>query len=68
MTSRRYPAVSRDIDRNGGRDRYRASRADTAAHERGRRPKQLKLAHRPALPVLVEAKLTLRWSLEQIAG
>lgn len=30
--------VSREIARNGGRDRYRAASADAAAYERGRRP------------------------------
>lgn len=41
--------VSREIARNGGRDRYRAASADEAAYARGRRPKQAKLAQRPAL-------------------
>ncbi|MET7649111.1 IS30 family transposase [Streptomyces sp. NPDC005426] len=60
--------VSREIARNGGRDRYRAASADAAAYERGRRPKQAKLAQRPAPRALVEAKLALCWSPEQIAG
>ncbi|MCD9880905.1 helix-turn-helix domain-containing protein [Streptomyces sp. NR30] len=30
--------VSREIARNGGRDRYRAASADAAAYARGRRP------------------------------
>ncbi|MFE9362471.1 transposase [Streptomyces sp. NPDC006978] len=60
--------VSREIARNGGRDRYRAATADAAVHGRGRRPKQAKLAQRPALRALVEAKLALCWSPEQIAG
>ncbi|MER7396769.1 IS30 family transposase [Streptomyces sp. NPDC000151] len=60
--------VSREIARNGGRDRYRAASADAAAYERGRRPKQAELAQRPALRALVEAKLALCWSPEQIAG
>ncbi|MFB8039134.1 transposase [Streptomyces sp. NPDC056004] len=49
-------AVSREIARNGGRDRYRAASADAVAYERGRRPKQTKLAQRPALRALAEAK------------
>ncbi|MER8162362.1 helix-turn-helix domain-containing protein [Streptomyces sp. NPDC094472] len=60
--------VSREITRNGGRDRYRAASADAAASARGRRPKQAKLAQRPALRALVEAKPALCWSPEQIAG
>ncbi len=60
--------VSREIARNGGRDRYRAAPADAAAYERGRRPKQAELAQQHALRALVEAKLALCWSPEQIAG
>ncbi|NUV78325.1 IS30 family transposase [Streptomyces albidoflavus] len=60
--------VSREIARNGGRDRYRAAPADATAYARGRRPKQAKLAQRPVLRTLVEAKLVLCWSPEQIAG
>ncbi|WP_449343987.1 IS30 family transposase [Streptomyces nigrescens] len=60
--------VSREIARNGGRDRYRAASADAAAYARARRPKQAKLAQRPTLRALVEAKLALCWSPEQIAG
>ncbi|MGX4688238.1 transposase [Streptomyces sp. JNUCC 63] len=60
--------VSREIARNGGRDRYRAASADAAAYERGRRPKPAKLAQWPALRALVGAKLALCWSPEQIAG
>ncbi|MEU8950604.1 IS30 family transposase [Streptomyces sp. NPDC048489] len=60
--------VSREIARNGNRDRYRAASADAAGYERGRRHKQAKLARRPALRALVEAKLALYWSPEQIAG
>ncbi|WUF44003.1 IS30 family transposase [Streptomyces sp. NBC_00483] len=60
--------VSREIARNGGRDHYRAASADEAAYSRGRRPKQAKLAQQHALRALVEAKLALCWSPEQIAG
>jgi IS30 family transposase len=60
--------VSREIARNGGLDGYRACQADGAAWNRARRPKPAKLATRPALRELVEAKLALRWSPQQIAG
>ncbi|MFD0169075.1 IS30 family transposase [Streptomyces decoyicus] len=60
--------VSREIARSGGRNLYRAASADAAAYTRGRRPKQVKLAQRLALRALVEAKLALCWSPEQIAG
>jgi len=39
--------VSREIDRNGGRDAYRAVDADAAPYGRARRPKPSKLATNP---------------------
>lgn len=60
--------VSREIDRNGGRQAYRASTADEAAWDRARRPKRCKLAAHPALARLVAHKLQLEWSPRQIAG
>ncbi len=60
--------VSREIRRNGGRNRYRASQADDHAWVRARRPKQCKLALRPRLRQAVARKLKLNWSPEQIAG
>jgi DNA-binding CsgD family transcriptional regulator len=60
--------VSRELARNGGRSRYRAQRADAAADRRAARPKPAKLAVAPRLRAVVESKLGLRWSPEQIAG
>jgi IS30 family transposase len=60
--------VSRELARNGGRQRYRAQRADAAADRRAARPKPAKLAVEPRLRAVVEDKLALRWSPEQIAG
>jgi IS30 family transposase len=60
--------VSRELTRNGGRRRYRAQIADAAAYRRAVRPKPCKLALDPRLRAVVEAKLTLCWSPEQIAG
>jgi transposase, IS30 family len=60
--------VSREVARHGGRRRYRACRADRYALQRMRRPKVEKLARCPRLRAVVEAKLELRWSPEQIAG
>ena len=60
--------VSREIQRNGGRRGYRASRADEAAWERARRPKNCKLAGHRTLACLVAAKLKLQWSPEEIAA
>ena len=60
--------VSRELARNGGRHRYRAQAADTAAFRRAQRPKPAKLVTQPQLRAVVEAKLALRWSPQQIAG
>ncbi len=60
--------VSREIGRNGGYDHYRASVADERAWERARRPKRCRLVRYPRLRQLVEDKLRLDWSPQQIAG
>ena len=60
--------VSREIRRNGGRRRYRASNADQAAWDRAHRPKTCKLAMNRALAHIVAKKLQLEWSPQQIAG
>jgi IS30 family transposase len=60
--------VSREINRNGGRDRYRANQADAAAWDRAHRAKRCKLAKNPALARIVAEKLQLEWSPDQIAG
>jgi IS30 family transposase len=60
--------ISREIRRNGGPQGYRASRADQAAWDRGRRPKVCKLVQNRRLAWLVASKLRLEWSPEQVAG
>lgn len=60
--------VSREIGRNGGVDRYRATLSDQAAWDRALRPKRCKLACHPALRRTVSRKLRRKWSPEQIAG
>ena len=60
--------VSRELARNGGRHRYRAQAADAAAFRRAQRPKPAKLALAPGLRAVVEAKLAVRWSPQQIVG
>ena len=60
--------ISREIRRNGGQDRYRASCADQRAWDRARRPKLCKLAQHRTLARLVAAKLQQQWAPEQIAG
>jgi IS30 family transposase len=60
--------VPRELARNGGRHRYRAQAADAAAFGRAQRPKPAKLLLEPRLRAVVEAKLALRWSPQQVAG
>jgi IS30 family transposase len=60
--------VSREMSRNGGYDRYRATVADEHAWARSRRPKCCKLAINSRLRRSVAGNLRLDWSPEQIAG
>ncbi len=60
--------ISREINRNGGYDNYRASLADQAAWNRAHRPKLCKLARNQSLSRIVATKLMRHWSPEQIAG
>lgn len=60
--------VSRELQRNGGGQRYRAAGADDRAWRCARRPKRCKLAIHPGLRRLVAAKLSLQWSPAQISG
>jgi IS30 family transposase len=61
-------SVSREVRRNGGRERYRATEADEAAVQRRRRPKPSKLTRSPRLRDEVEAGLKLLWSPKQISA
>ena len=74
----RHPStISRELNRNCPRypngqlrrPRYRASKAQTGAEDRARRPKVAKLVAHPPLRDYVQAKLECRerWSPEQIA-
>jgi transposase, IS30 family len=60
--------ISREVNRNGGTQHYRANRADHAAWDRAHRPKPCKLVINRALARLVAKKLRRLWSPEQIAG
>ncbi len=60
--------ISREVDRNGGADRYRATVSDQSAWDRALRPKRCKLACHPTLRRTVSRKLCRKWSPEQIAG
>jgi IS30 family transposase len=60
--------VCREVTANGGRERHRACAADRRAVRLLRRPKPAKLAVCPRLREVVEGKLDLRWSPQQIAA
>lgn len=60
--------VSRELNRNGGREDYRASCSDQAAWDRAHRPQPCKLAENRMLAHVVADKLQLQWAPQQIAG
>lgn len=60
--------VGREIRGNGGRQGYRANRADQRAWDRALRPKACRLARQARLRWRVAQKLAQQWSPEQIAG
>ena len=68
VLNRSPSTLSREVRRNGGRTRYRASEADKQAWKRARRPKRCRLACRPQLRQLVEEKLREAWAPQQITG
>jgi len=60
--------VAREVEAAGGRNPYRAWKADERARRRARRPKRAKLAASPRLRLEVQRLLRLRWSPQQIAA
>jgi IS30 family transposase len=60
--------VCREVNRNGGRTNYRATKADEKAWESARRPKRCLLATNHFLRDVVARKLREDWSPEQISG
>jgi len=66
--SRSPSTISREINRNGGLEDYRANQADNAAWDRAHRAKPCKLALHPALKRIIAAKLKMNWSPQQIDG
>jgi IS30 family transposase len=68
-TLKRPPStISREVRRNGGVQQYRAVQANEAAWNRAHRPKPCKLAGNVYLCRAISAKLTRKWSPQQIAG
>ena len=68
LLGRAPSTVSREINRNGDRQSYRASQSDQAAWDRAKRPKTCKLVGNRALACIVAGKLQRQWAPEQIAG
>jgi len=60
--------ISREVRRNGGREQYRAARAEERFQAQALRPKPCLLALRPKLRDVVAHKLEQKWSPQQIAG
>lgn len=60
--------ISRELGRNGGRERYRSVRAEQRAQRCARRPKAGKLAGAPGLLAAVERGLEELWSPQQISA
>jgi IS30 family transposase len=60
--------ISREVRRNGGTKVYRAASSDAATWDRAHRPKPCKLAGNAYLCRAISAKLTRKWSPQQIAG
>ncbi len=54
--------MSREVSRNGGRERYRSGDSDDAALRRSQRPKACALAEHPRLRAEVARKLSEEWS------
>lgn len=60
--------ICREVNRNGGRSRYRAREAEEQASKRARRPKRCLLSLNERLRDVVARKLKEDWSPEQISG
>jgi IS30 family transposase len=66
---RRAPStVSREVERNRGRARYRAASADDRAWVRAKRPKRCHLARHDRLRMVVAEKLQADWAPQQMAA
>lgn len=61
-------SISREVSRNNGVDKYRAINAEERALREAKRPKLCALAKSKNLCDIVEKKLLLDWSPEQISG
>ena len=60
--------ITRELERNGGRNKYRAAIADERSWKQALRPKECRLRANPELATIVATKLAMQWSPQQIAG
>ena len=60
--------ICREVNRNGGRGNYRATKADGRAWVKAQRPKRCLLAMNERLRDMVARKLREDWSPQQISG
>jgi IS30 family transposase len=60
--------ISREVQRNGGAQVYRATAAEHSAWTRAARPKTWRLASNEPLREVVSQKLQAQWAPQQIAG
>jgi len=65
---RAVSTISREVERNGGCEIYRATHADERAWSQAKRPKACLLARRGVLRRVVASKLARRWAPQQISG
>jgi IS30 family transposase len=68
MLGRHHSVISREINRNGGDDNYRAMDAEQRAATMRQRPKPRKLEDNQRLHDFVQYGLAREWSPEQISG
>ena len=68
VLGRDHGTISREVEKNGGRDQYRAWKAEQRADELARRPKPTVFESNPRLAAYVEEKLALKWSPGAISG
>ena len=66
--SRAPSSISREVKRHGGLKHYRANKADAAAWENAKRPKECMLKNKPELCYVIAQKLKRAWSPQQISG
>jgi Transposase and inactivated derivatives, IS30 family len=68
LLERNSSVISREVNRNEGVSKYRATEADTTAWKRAKRPKPCLLSENIKLKEIVTGKLSQNWSPEQISG